>query len=1373
MICQIETKGHNSTKISKIRITFTSYTHQNGQGMKALKTIVTIAMILGSLNASGTQIKTISSQDGISNNAILSMYQNSLGHLYIGTMDGLNIWNGHSMETFSASDGYNYFFGNQIKFIIPGKDETLYLQTTYGLAKVDMISRDVRFFRELAFCNHIAVNEKGNIFSIDSHNILLHLDTATSEVTEYPDLKISENATCYRLLISEDGKLCIFTSEDTYIITFSDETRPVIRKVENLNVKNLHVAAGFDDTRHFLITKDHRLCIFNTEDCRLENVKTILSDLPDRDLITGIIPDRDDEGCFISFMQNGVKYMPYDTGSLEPTDIQCGVFSMIPDRNQPIIWIGTDCNGLIRWSKTAIDMTCITYKQLPYSIEMPVRSVYLDRNNDLWFGTKGDGLYRMRNFSPKAEFSQSNVDKYTKESSPLTHNSVYSIVESRHDFFWIGSEGDGLNYYSYRTGQIGVVKGSERFSFVHSIIEQDDSTLWVATDGRGCYKCHFKVTGAEIPVITDIEEIRFIEPFRFNTSIFAMAEQNDSTIWFGSRGKGVLAYDINSGKSKIVQFPTDEGMAFNETFSIARSDEMLFATGNGLAIYSSEKDSVMIPDFLPRKATHTVLTDGNDNIWVTTNSGIISLDKDFNYRSSFDRSSGIEVLEYSDGAAYRDTLSRTIFFGGINGITIINEDSEIVDTTADSYTPDIHITDFIQNNESVHISLKMKKGRLRIPYSKSLFAIGFSVVDNLNYPDYEFSYIIEGYNREWTINQNNVIYIPSLNPGNYRLKIKYRNKATLHESEECCLPIYIIPPVYKRWWMVVIYFLLFLFIIFKITQYTKEKYASMKRKLKKQYDKEVSKVKAETTSLITEELSAQITFMLGLCQQIRQQNQSNQYLASKVNLMEYNIAKINRILQILNEYNGISDNKTNSEEVALIPVSQIANEMLEIIKSATSTRKVTIFHNIEDNIILSTGKEAFLTLFNSLIYKTISITEGKKEIHLGVSHRENGGGVSIRISASVSAATYKEIAATLDTYEIKSLLESDKNDDNISNFEFIMCSRLINEIGGRLEHTYDEEGQSLNIHIELPQHNIEEKQVRYEDSFISENISMFNTLVENEIPNSFTTNQHLKFIYLISSNKNISSFLGYLLSEKYNIMEYTDNVSTLTDMKEHMPIAVIYDVSSMMSSFAEFMERIKDNDRTEQIPVIALTSSLQITEREDCTKLGADLCISFPFNMDYLHSALEKMLNKRESIAEYYRSPISTYVMNEGKIIHRDDRNFMNSIFKTIEENISNPALSATMIAKQLNISTRVMYRKLGAITEKTLHQIIKELRMEMATKLLSSSKLTIDEIMYQVGHDNRSTFYRNFKEAMGMTPKEYRDSIKSHVMKSFTPPSS
>ena len=1329
--------------------------------MRASRIAAVLGFILLSFSASGTRFKTISSQEGISNNAICAIHQNDLGHLYIGTMDGLNIWDGITLKTFVAKDGKNYFSGNQIKHIIPGKDGYLYLQTNYGAARLDMITQEVEFHGEVAFNTAMAVTDDGNIFSISDDNKLWYLDTSTSELTTFPDITFGEEELVKRISVLEDGRLCIFTVKDTYLITFSDEPTPAIRKVENTGQGYLFATARYEG-HHIVLSADGKLYKVDGRDGKRELISEMESDLLRTDQVTGIIADG--TGCLIGFMQNGVMRHTYGNKKLEKTDINCGVFSMIPDKNQPIVWIGTDCNGLIRWCDKATDISCITFDSLPYSIEMPIRSIYLDRKGDLWIGTKGDGLYRIRDFSPKGTFTQSNTDRFTTENSAIRNNAVFAIKESKEDFLWIGGEGKGLYCYSYQTGRVEPVKGSEGFLKVHDLLETDGSILWVATDGQGCYKCRFR-TEQGIPVITETQALDFVKPFGHRSSVFSIAMENASTLWFASRGNGVLSYNIDSGQSRVVQFPTDNGLAINETFFVTKNDYMLFATGNGMVAYSSSADSIRIPDYVPKKAIHSILPDGNGNIWITTNSGIISLDENFLYRSSFNRFSGIDVLEYSDGACYRDPKSGTLFFGGINGFTVIDEKSSFDDAKT-SYTPDIHITNFIQNNEYSHISLKTKKGKLRIPYSKSIFGIEFSLVDNLNYPDYQFFYNIDGYNENWTANNSNIIYLPSLDPGNYRLKIKYLNQATRYESGEYGLDIYIIPPIYRRWWAFVLYFLMAAAMIYQIVRYAQNKYVKMKERLEERYEKEIRKVKSETTGTITEELSVQITFMLGLCQQIRQQTVNNPNVASKVVLVEYNIARINKILQILNDYKGISE--TSPGEVALIHVSQIANELLDIMKSNTKTREVTMLHEIEKDIIVSINKEAFLTLFNTLIYKFISIASGKKEVYLGL-RRGDKGGIVMHMTVSMDEAQYEETAGMFERYKSQAIIGVDSNDESIRNFELILCSKLVKEMKGTISPSYDKAAGSLKMDIEIPQQDIGENHLRYEDSSISENINTLNTLVENQFPVKMRTDHHLEKICLISSNKEISSFLNYFMSEKYNVLEYSRTEAALTDILNQMPVAIMYDVTSMINGFAEFMEKMKENKRTGQIPVIALTSSLQITEKEECMKQGADLCITFPFNMDYLHAALEKMLNKRESMAEYYKSPISTYVLDEGKILHRDDKEFMNSIFRIIDENLSNPELSASMIAEKLDLSARVMYRRLAEITDKTLHQMIKESRIEMATKLLYSSKHTIDEIMYRVGYDNRSTFYRNFKEAKGMTPKEYRDGVKDKVLNALT----
>lgn len=103
------------------------------------------------------------------------------------------------------------------------------------------------------------------------------------------------------------------------------------------------------------------------------------------------------------------------------------------------------------------------------------------------------------------------------------------------------------------------------------------------------------------------------------------------------------------------------------------------------------------------------------------------------------------------------------------------------------------------------------------------------------------------------------------------------------------------------------------------------------------------------------------------------------------------------------------------------------------------------------------------------------------------------------------------------------------------------------------------------------------------------------------------------------------------------------------------------------------------------------------------------------------------------------------------------DPSVLAQIRHIIYENIDNPDLSPAFIADKMCISSRVLYRKLGDAAHLKPQKLIKDMRMNVAAKLLSETKHTVDEIMYMVGYSNRSSFYKNFKECYGATPTEYR----------------
>ena len=52
--------------------------------------------------------------------------------------------------------------------------------------------------------------------------------------------------------------------------------------------------------------------------------------------------------------------------------------------------------------------------------------------------------------------------------------------------------------------------------------------------------------------------------------------------------------------------------------------------------------------------------------------------------------------------------------------------------------------------------------------------------------------------------------------------------------------------------------------------------------------------------------------------------------------------------------------------------------------------------------------------------------------------------------------------------------------------------------------------------------------------------------------------------------------------------------------------------------------------------------------------------------------------------------------------------------------------------------------------------QYLKEVRMQQAEEMLRNTSLTVKEVVYAVGLNDRSHFSREFKRLHGLTPKEF-----------------
>jgi len=112
---------------------------------------------------------------------------------------------------------------------------------------------------------------------------------------------------------------------------------------------------------------------------------------------------------------------------MQDTEIHSGIFCLMKDKYQDIVWIGTDGQGVYMYFNDTFSITNTLLDTPVYQINNPVRTVYYDEEQTLWIGTKGGGILRIRNYSPETNAAAS-FDRISISNSALTDNTVYCFA---------------------------------------------------------------------------------------------------------------------------------------------------------------------------------------------------------------------------------------------------------------------------------------------------------------------------------------------------------------------------------------------------------------------------------------------------------------------------------------------------------------------------------------------------------------------------------------------------------------------------------------------------------------------------------------------------------------------------------------------------------------------------------------------------------------------------------------------------------------------------------------------------------------------------------------------------------------------------------
>jgi AraC-like DNA-binding protein len=102
------------------------------------------------------------------------------------------------------------------------------------------------------------------------------------------------------------------------------------------------------------------------------------------------------------------------------------------------------------------------------------------------------------------------------------------------------------------------------------------------------------------------------------------------------------------------------------------------------------------------------------------------------------------------------------------------------------------------------------------------------------------------------------------------------------------------------------------------------------------------------------------------------------------------------------------------------------------------------------------------------------------------------------------------------------------------------------------------------------------------------------------------------------------------------------------------------------------------------------------------------------------------------------------------------DSAFLEKLAQLVDEHMDDPEFGVDMLARKVAMSQPVLYRKLKALTNMSVNDFVKSLRLKKAAELIRKKQHTVYEVAYMVGYNDRKYFSREFKKQFGKTPTEF-----------------
>ncbi|MCF3107710.1 response regulator [Niabella sp. CC-SYL272] len=997
-----------------------------------------------------------------------------------------------------------------------------------------------------------------------------------------------------------------------------------------------------------------------------------------------------------------------------------------------------------------------------------VYTLLYDKQGGLWAGTFNKGLY----YYHPARSRFSNVGKGFFRQPGTDDLRIYSILRLP-DQLWLGAL-DGLYAAGWKNGALaGTFEQKMPGSDVRALYRSKSGMIWVgmsnglyAFDSRGNPARHL-----DIPVsyISETEDgklwictlnngLYLYDPvLRKNRLMFSAAVVSNvkqvipwNRYWAGISARGLFFIDR---ETYALHFATDSVNNNTRNYPAVKDYFICLFTDDEGLLWMGSFGSLYVWDPVKKKQYQLgtseglisknikAITQGKDKtFWLTTSRGISNIKKiatDTGYHfmiQNYNRYDGVMEHTFSERAIYADDAHTELFFGGIDGLNILNEKAAV--STSEILSPVLYgfklfgrpvVEGTAYDGRIILEQSVASSRRIVLNHNQNFFSINFSGLNYINPLKTYFRYRLEGVDEDWRIEKSGSgigeATYTRLPPGTYLFKVLASADGIVWGARPKLLEIVIRPPFWLTVYAKLIYAVLALVAGWFLYRYVKERNA-LKRQ--KQQQEAIEDAKAAFITNISHELRTPLTLIVTPLKSLITRVPDSEV---KDDLQRIS----NNADLLLDHINQLLAFKKIDEAAEVLQLKYVTSlvflkELFAVYELQGKEKKVYFDAVVTDattEMWIDTSKVA--RLVTNLLSNAFKFTPAGGRVRATAGLNTETGMLEICVEDSGVGISGEDQDRIFDRF-YQSVNQIDGNTG--SGIGLYMVKQYAAMHGGTVA-VVSNPGEGSRFEVRLPVREYKP---------------------QADINGPQTGDK--KKVLIVEDYEGLRAFLEKELEGVYTVITAGNGTEGLKMALEHQPDLIVTDMMMPGMSGDELCKSIRSQIAISHTPVIMLTARSSDQARFESYESGADAYLVKPFDMELLRLRIRKLLQMFDARRQLFNTEKEVKV--EQITTNPLDKELMERAMQCVQANLSNQEYSVEKFSADMHMDRTGLYRKLMALTGQSPTNFIRTIRLMKAAELLAEKKWSITDIADEVGFNSVSYFSKCFHEKFGKSPSQY-----------------